>query len=126
MLYVCVCVCFDSSTIDKIAMDLMMQSDPFELGNKRRSSSTLEALLDFDSEPLPVRPDFGRGTSASDSGEMREETIARPAPLNADARLTTMDFLDICNEVNDDDGLPTRRPELNREVSVSEWLNEDV
>jgi hypothetical protein len=104
----------------------MMQSDPFELGNKRRSSSTLEALLDFDSEPLPVRTDFGRGSSASGSGEMREETITRPVPLNADARLTTVDFLEICNEVDDDDGLPTRRPELNREVSVSEWLNEDV
>jgi hypothetical protein len=36
-----------------------------------------------------------------------------------------MDVLDICNDVDDDDGLPTRRPELNREVSVSEWLNED-
>jgi hypothetical protein len=42
-------------------------------------------LLDFDSKPLPVRTDFGRGSSASGSGEMREETIARPVPLNADA-----------------------------------------
>jgi hypothetical protein len=105
---------------------LMAQSEQFESGNKRRSSSTLEALLDFDSEPLPVRPDFDRRSSASDSGEMRQEKIARPAPLNADIRLTTMDSLSICNEVEYDDGLPTRPLELNREVSVSEWLNDDV
>ena len=57
---------------------------------------------------------------------MVQEKIARPAPLNADIRLTTMDFLSICNEVDDDDGLPTHPLELNREVSVSEWLNDDV
>lgn len=126
----CMCVCvpvvFDYSTIDKIAMELMMQPEPFELGNKRRSSTTLEALLDFDCDPLLVRPDFDRQSSASNSGEMREEAIARPPPLNADARLTTMDFLDICSEVDDDDRLQARPLDLNREVSVSEWLNEDV
>ena len=122
----CICVLFDYSTIDKIAMDLMVQSEQFELENKRRSSSTLDALLDFDTDPLPIRPDFYRQTSASDSGEMGQEKIARPAPLNVDIQLTTMDVLSICNEVDDDDGLPTCPLELNREVSISEGLNDNV
>lgn len=54
---------------------LMAQSEQFELGNKRHSSSTLEALLDFDSDPLPVRPDFDRRSSASDSGEVGQEKL---------------------------------------------------
>jgi hypothetical protein len=103
----------------------MMQSEPLELGIRRRSS-TLEALLDFDTDPLLVKPDFDRQSSASESGEMREEAIARPAPLNVDARLTTMDFLDICSEADDNDEVPGRPLELNREVSVSEWLNDDL
>lgn len=114
------------STIDKIAMDLMTQPVPIDLESRSRSS-TLDALLDFDNDPLLIRPDFERQSSSRLSLELSEDTLAKPLPLHVGSRLTTMDFLDIINEPSEKDDEPPSRPlELNREVSVSEWLNDDM
>ena len=106
-------------------MDLMTPLEPIDLESRSRSS-TLDALLDFDNDPLLIRPDFDRQFSRL-SVVLPEDTLARPSPLNKDSRLTTMDFLDIINEPSEkDDEKPSKPLELNREVSVSEWLNDDM
>lgn len=107
-------------------MDLMTPLEPIDLESRSRSS-TLDALLDFDNDPLLIRPDFERQSSSRLSIELPEDTLARPSLLDKGARLTTMDFLDIINEPSEkDDEQPSKPLELNREVSVSEWLNDDM
>jgi hypothetical protein len=99
------------STIDKIAMELMVKPEP--LSNRSRSS-TIEALaLDFDDDQI-MRPDLDRMSSLNSVFS----NLAKPAALAADGRVTTMDLLDMVNR----DEEPLGLPELNREVSVSDWL----
>lgn len=69
------------STIDKIAMDLMVKPEPL---NNRSRSTTIEALaLDFDDDQI-MRPDFDRMSSLNSVFS----NVARPAALAADGRVT--------------------------------------
>jgi hypothetical protein len=113
-----------TSTIDKIAMELMTQPDPLRSGSRSRSS-TFEALaLDFDDDQLP-KLDLDRMSSL---GSVFSSNVPRPGALTSDGRITTMDFMEMVNgpleEDRDEEPLGMERPELNREVSVSDWLND--
>ena len=114
------------SSVDKIAMDLMIGPEP--LGLSRSRSSTIEALaLDFDDDPV-LRPGLEKYSSVDSlfNAEMEKDPLAKPAGLTADARITTMDFLDMIRApLERDDSMGLDRPlALSREVSVSEWLND--
>lgn len=84
------------STIDKIAMELMVQPEPLA---SRGRSSTIEALnLDFE-----------------------DDQILRPLELDRMSSLNSV----FSSFPMDGDEEPIRRPPpMNREVSVSDWLND--
>ena len=67
--------------VDKFAMDLMTPPEPIDLESRGRSS-TLDALLDFDNDPLLIWPDFKRQSSSRLSLELSEDTLAKPLPLH--------------------------------------------
>lgn len=87
------------------------------------SCSTFEALaLDFDDDQLP-KLDLDRMSSLN---SVFSSSVPRPEPLSSDGRITTMEFMNMVNAPldRDEEPLGLDRPELNREVSVSDWLND--
>jgi len=91
-----------TSTLDVIAMDLMVK--PIPLMSTTRSS-TIEALaLDLDDDFL-IRPEqISRSTTMEAVfAELREGLLPRPGALSSDDRMTTRDFLDMVNEPIPDD-----------------------
>jgi hypothetical protein len=107
------------STMDKISMELMLKPSPM-LGDAR--SSTIEALaldLDVDTVDLKGEDDLDLLTPE----EMAGAELPRPPALRTEGRLSTAEYLDIVNEPLGLD--EAERPlALNREASVSEWLQQ--
>jgi hypothetical protein len=92
------------STMDMIALDLMIRPDRLSASNR---STTLDALnLDFDEDAL-IRPEALTRTSTLDDliGELKDG-VTRPGALSELDRLTTEDFLfSMVNDPIQDDEL---------------------
>jgi len=103
-----------TSTIEKIAMELMVKPPPI-LANAR--SSTIEALaLELDIDTVDIK-----GEVSLDLLTPEEMELPRPTALRTEGRLSTAEYLDIVNEPL---GLEEGALDLNREASVSEWLQQ--
>lgn len=91
------------STIDQIAMDLMVKPGPLVASNR---SSTIDALaLEFDDDPL-IRPEGLSSRASTMDGllpELSKDDIDRPPALGPDDRLTTSDVLALVAEPIPDD-----------------------
>jgi hypothetical protein len=64
---------------------------------------------------------------STEGSYMNGESMPRPGALTAGARLSTNEFLDIVNAPlgdDEDEPIPLSKPELQKEVSVSEWLKD--
>lgn len=85
------------STIDQIAMDLMVK--PVSLSNTNRSS-TIEALaLDLNEDDPFIRPGpVERGSTMDEVFNDLKDGAPKPATLSAADRLTTKDFYDLVTE----------------------------
>jgi hypothetical protein len=107
--------------MDKIAMELMVKPSPM-LGDAR--SSTIEALaldLDLDVDTVDLKGEVDLDLLTPE--EMAEADLPRPPSLRTEGRLSTAEYLDIVNEPLGLDEAE-RALDLNREASVSEWLQQ--
>jgi hypothetical protein len=98
------------STIDVIAMDLMVKPERLLDGNR---TSTIDALdLVLDDDPI-IHPSEMRREESTGRG------LPKPNSLKAENRLTTKDFLDIVNLPDDSIIDPS---EMQREESREEHI----
>jgi hypothetical protein len=108
---------FSLSTIDAIAMDLMVKPSPLLDGNRTTTIDALDLVLDDDPiiHPSEIRREESREERIAD---LKRE-VPKPNTLTAHNRLTTLDFLDIVAEPDD----PTIHPsEMRREESREEHI----
>lgn len=121
----------DDSTIEKIAMELMVK--PPSMSTTTRSS-TIEALgLDLGTAELKAgevnldnllsAKDMENAANLQRPGQAPPPHLPRPGSLRTEGRLSTAEYLDLVNEplgLEDEE----RPLHLNREASVSEWLQQ--
>jgi hypothetical protein len=84
------------STIDAIAMDLMVKPAPLLEGNRTTTIDALDLVLDDD--PIIHPSEMQREESREERILDLQRGLPKPNTLTADNRLTTKDFLDIVNE----------------------------
>jgi hypothetical protein len=87
------------STMDAIAMDLMVKPAPLLDGNR---TSTIDALgLVLDDDPIIHPSEMRREESGEEPIASLQRGLPKPNTLTADNRLTTKDFLDLVTGSDD-------------------------